>query len=99
MSNPIRYTVELPCNFGDTVYILNDQDEIIEDTVCGFLVVPLGIAIETDGKHKSWHVFGADCFACKSDAIGEQVARSLSPKQLKTAREERMRSLLKPKEE
>ena len=93
MSNPIRYTVELPCNFGDTVYILNDQDEIVEDTVCGFLVVPLGIAIETDGKHKSWHVFGSDCFAWKSDAIGEQVARSLSPKQLKMAREERMRGI------
>ena len=93
MSNPIHYTVELPCNFGDTVYILNDQDEIVEDTVCGFLVVPLGIAIETDGKHKSWHVFGSDCFAYKSDAIGEQVARQLSPKQLKSVREERMRRI------
>ena len=93
MSNPIRYTVELPCNFGDTVYILNDQDEIVEDTVRGFLVVPLGIAIETDGKHKSWHVFGADCFAYKSDAIGEQVARQLNPKQLKSVREERIRRI------
>lgn len=84
MNNLIHYTVELPCNFGDTVYILNDQDKIVEDFVCGFMVVPLGIAIETDGKHKNWHVFGSDCFAYKSDAIGEQVARQLSHKQLQS---------------
>lgn len=86
MSNPIHYTVELPCNFGDTVYILGDNDEIEEAHVTGFLVIPAGIAIEIDRQHKDFYVIGANVFLTKADAIGEQCARKLSPNIAKARR-------------
>ena len=79
MSNPIRYTVELPCNFRDTVYILGENDEIQEAQVTGFLVIPAGIAVEINGQHKDFYVIGANIFLTTADAIGEQCVRKLSP--------------------
>lgn len=87
MSNTIHYTVELPCNFRDTVYILDENDEIQETQVTGFLVIPAGIAIETNCKHKDFYVIGANVFLTKADAIGEQCARKLSPNIAKARKE------------
>lgn len=88
MSNTIRYTVELPCNFGDTVYILGDDNVTIEEAqVTGFLIIPAGIAIETNYKHKVFYVIGANVFLTKADAIGEQCARKLSPNISKNRKE------------
>ena len=79
MSNPLRYEVDLPCDFLSKVYILDENCEIKEEQVYGFLVLPMGIAIEIDGYHKNFYVIGANAFFTKSDAIGEQIARTLSP--------------------
>jgi hypothetical protein len=87
MSNTIHYTIELPCNFGDTVYILDDNVEIEEAQVTGFLVIPAGIAIETNCKHKVFYVIGANVFLTKADAIGEQCARKISPNIAKARKE------------
>jgi len=87
MSNPIHYTVELPCNFGDTVYILDDNEEIEETHVTAFLVIPAGIAIETNYKQEVFYVIGVNVFFTKADAIGEQGIRKLSPNISKARRE------------
>lgn len=79
MSNPIHYTVDLPCDFLSKVYILDNDDEIKEEQVYGFLVLPMGIAVEIDGYHKDFYVLGANAFLTKADAIGEQLSRQLSP--------------------
>lgn len=83
---PIHYTVELPCNFGDTVYILSDNDEIEEAHVTGFLVILAGIAIEIDRQHKDFYVIGKNVFLTEADAIGEKIARKLSPNIAKARR-------------
>lgn len=77
--HPIHYTVELPCNFRDTVYVLGENDEIQEAQVTGFLVIPAGIAIEIDRQHKDFYVIGKNIFLTEADAIGEKIARKLSP--------------------
>ena len=79
MSNPLRYEVDLPCDFLSKVYILDENCEIKEEQVYGFLVLPMGIAIEIDGYHKDFYVLGANAFLTKADAIGEKIKRQLSP--------------------
>lgn len=68
---PMHYMIELPCDFGDTVYILTDNNEIEEHKVYGFVVRYNGVAFEVDGVD-GYCYLGKNAFLSESDAITEQ---------------------------
>ena len=73
---PMHYMVELPCGFGDTVYILTDTNEIEAHQVYGFVVRRSGVAFEVcdiDG----YCYLGKNAFLTYSDALGEQLINKL----------------------
>lgn len=72
----MHYMIELPCDFGDTVYILTDNSEIKEHKVYGFVLRYNGVAFEVEGVD-GYCYLGKNAFLTYSDALGEQLINKL----------------------